>query len=57
MQRKGFIDSVGNWNIAAEEAKILQKEFDILYINRLYNEELKKSDFKDNITFQPQINT
>ncbi|KAL4465214.1 hypothetical protein ABPG74_001928 [Tetrahymena malaccensis] len=54
--RKGFIDQIGNWNIPVDEAKCLQKEFDILYRNRLSNEELKKTDFKQDSTFQPQIN-
>jgi len=32
---RGVLDALGNWNISLKEAKILNKEFNLFYFNRL----------------------
>ncbi|CAD8121688.1 unnamed protein product [Paramecium sonneborni] len=51
----GNIDKDGNIIFTHEETKRIQKQFDILYRNRLGSEELKKTDWKDENPYKPQI--
>ncbi|CAD8101174.1 unnamed protein product [Paramecium primaurelia] len=51
----GTIDKDGNIIFTFEETKKIQKQFDILYRNRLGCEELKKSNWKDENPYKPQI--
>ncbi|CAD8122345.1 unnamed protein product [Paramecium sonneborni] len=51
----GTIDKDGNIIFTFEETKKIQKQFDILYRNRLGCEELKKTNWKDENPYKPQI--
>ncbi|CAD8105599.1 unnamed protein product [Paramecium primaurelia] len=51
----GTIDKDGNIIFTFEETKKIQKQFDILYRNRLGCEELKKTNWKDQNPYKPQI--
>ncbi|CAD8104133.1 unnamed protein product [Paramecium primaurelia] len=51
----GTIDKDGNIIFTLEETKKIQKQFDILYRNRLGCEELKKTNWKDQNPYKPQI--
>ncbi|CAD8112021.1 unnamed protein product [Paramecium sonneborni] len=51
----GTIDKDGNIIFTLEETKKIQKQFDILYRNRLGCEELKKTNWKDENPYKPQI--
>ncbi|CAD8185245.1 unnamed protein product [Paramecium octaurelia] len=51
----GTIDKDGNIIFTIEETKKIQKQFDILYRNRLGCEELKKTNWKDENPYKPQI--
>ncbi|KAM3138239.1 hypothetical protein pb186bvf_009702 [Paramecium bursaria] len=52
----GKLDKDGNIIFQFEETKKIQKQFDILYRNRLACEELKKTNWKDENPYKPQIN-
>ncbi|CAK57383.1 unnamed protein product (macronuclear) [Paramecium tetraurelia] len=51
----GTIDKDGNIIFTIEETKKIQRQFDILYRNRLGCEELKKTNWKDENPYKPQI--
>lgn len=49
----GTLDKDGNIVFNYEETKKIQKQFDILYRNRLTCEELKKTTWKDENPYKP----
>lgn len=53
--KMGSLDGDGNIVFNYEETKKIQKQFDILYRNRLTSEELKKSSWRDENPYKPQV--
>lgn len=51
----GTFTGIGDWVLTAEDRKALRRAFEVMYRNRLANEELRNGSELENFSFQPMI--